>query len=447
MKIVLLSYYFAPGNIIGAVRFTKLAKYFQKLGCDVSAYCGNENRWLFLDTQVEHDEILQRDIENLQIHSVSHSRIYQYLASKFKISINKNTIEETDNNNVSQFLLLKSALKLTLKKNIMLFLSLIQDVDFTVSIFSSKAFREDIKAADCIITTYGPYSPHIIGLILKVFRSKVQWVADFRDPIHQPSDPVLVAQFHRFLEWAVCRYADKLVCVSSGYLDSVVAPKYRYKSEIITNGFDAADLDSLISEKESNLIESDKFLISYTGTTYAGRRDLSPLLEVLNKLIEKRVILVDKIEFHYAGPESVYISGLFDRFGLNSILVNHGMVPRKQALSINKASDITIVATWDDEGHRGVLPGKLYELMMFNAAVLAMVSTDIGNSEISKILANSVKGLCFESNQQDAIQQLEDFVLVTYEASLNNSGSEVAGSFDSFSYPEIAKQYLSFIKN
>jgi glycosyltransferase involved in cell wall biosynthesis len=447
LKILLLSYYFAPGNIIGAVRFTKLSKYFQHLGCDVTAYCGNGNKWLFLDTQVNHDEILQRDIDNLQIRSVTHSRLYQYLANKFKISTNKNSAEVADYEKVSEFVLFKNAIKWVIKKNIMLFLSLIQDIDFTVKVFSSKAFRDDIKATDCIVTTYGPYSPHIIGLVLKVCRTKIQWVADFRDPIHQPSDPVIVAQFHRLLERAVCRYADKLVCVSSGYLESVVAPKYRHKAEVITNGFDTADLDFLISHKESNLIESDNFLISYTGTTYAGRRDLSPLLGVLKKLTEKRILLVENIEFHYAGPEYAYISDLFCKFGLNSILINHGMVPRKQALSINKASAITIVATWDDEGHRGVLPGKLYELMMFNAAVLAMVSTNIGNSEISKILANSERGFCFESNQQNAIQQLEDFIQVAYEARIKNSASKTAGSFKCFSYLEIAKQYLSFIKD
>ena len=39
--ILLISYYFAPQNAIGAVRPTKLAKYLTRMGYEVTVLCAN----------------------------------------------------------------------------------------------------------------------------------------------------------------------------------------------------------------------------------------------------------------------------------------------------------------------------------------------------------------------------------------------------------------------
>ena len=55
MRILIISYYFAPQNAIGAVRPTKLAKYLSRLGHEVTVICGpglNERR----------DPTLERDL-------------------------------------------------------------------------------------------------------------------------------------------------------------------------------------------------------------------------------------------------------------------------------------------------------------------------------------------------------------------------------------------------
>ena len=58
-RILIVSYYFAPQNLIGAVRPTKLAKYLARMGHEVTVICGTG-----LDGQT--DPTLQRDLEELR---------------------------------------------------------------------------------------------------------------------------------------------------------------------------------------------------------------------------------------------------------------------------------------------------------------------------------------------------------------------------------------------
>jgi len=56
MKILIVSYYFAPQNKIAAVRTTKIAKYLKRIGHEVEIICSTVN-----DSYV--DPILVGDIE------------------------------------------------------------------------------------------------------------------------------------------------------------------------------------------------------------------------------------------------------------------------------------------------------------------------------------------------------------------------------------------------
>ena len=58
-RILIISYYFAPQNVIGAVRPTKLAKYLARMGHEVTVIAGGG-----LDGQI--DPTLERDLQELK---------------------------------------------------------------------------------------------------------------------------------------------------------------------------------------------------------------------------------------------------------------------------------------------------------------------------------------------------------------------------------------------
>ena len=57
-RLLIISYFFAPQNLIGAVRPTKLAKYLTRMGHEVTVICGGG-----LDGKT--DPTLQRDLQQL----------------------------------------------------------------------------------------------------------------------------------------------------------------------------------------------------------------------------------------------------------------------------------------------------------------------------------------------------------------------------------------------
>lgn len=79
-KIIIISYFFAPANMIGAVRMTKLAKYFVKKGYEVEVLTSPNNSILFQKENNGFDEILYNDIKNVNVTRIEHGRLYKKLA-------------------------------------------------------------------------------------------------------------------------------------------------------------------------------------------------------------------------------------------------------------------------------------------------------------------------------------------------------------------------------
>lgn len=432
-KIIVISYFFGPANKIGAIRWTKLSKYFTEIDdqLELSVITSKNKNIMFLEKGYVVDPILKEDIEKLNIIEIEHSKLYKQLASFIYSNLSKN--ESTVNKEITSKhkLSIISRLKKTVLHYGVFFLQLIQDLDF----YNQIKKKDEIFTKDVIlITTYGPLGNLLVGL--KYNKKIKSWIADFRDPIAQNKQYKLEKIINGYFEKKVMKQSSKVVAVTKGYMDSIRKDCERSLShKVITNGFDPDDFQNMSIDKGK-----EELSFVYTGTLYSGRRDLTIIFEILREMINDEKIKMENLIFNYAGSQFHILESMARVYDLSSILIDHGFVDRKRSLDIQNKSDILVVATWHDTKGEGVVPGKFLEYLGFNKPILGIVYGKEKNSELSSRIEEVNQGMCYEE-AIDNKDQLIEFILSNY----NGNKKRTYSTRLSYSYKELAKDYLKFM--
>src|SRR5699024_7303069 len=111
------------------------------------------------------------------------------------------------------------------------------------------------------------------------------------------------------------------------------------------------------------------------------------LFSGIRELIKEGQISENEIQFTYAGPNFNWLLGQAQKYKMENILINHGVISRDVALKLQFNSDVVLVATWNENkiDGKGILPGKIYEAIMLKKPLLSIVSGQVPNSEISRL--------------------------------------------------------------
>ena len=105
-----------------------------------------------------------------------------------------------------------------------------------------------------------------------------------------------------------------------------------------------------------------------------------------------------------------------------------------------------VIATYNDLGNPGVMPGKLYEYMMIQKPILAIVIGAVQGSELKKVISESDVGFCYETSFDD-INSLKQFILHISNIKQKNDMMRLSYNTGKFEYPSIAKQVCEVIKD
>ena len=129
------------------------------------------------------------------------------------------------------------------------------------------------------------------------------------------------------------------------------------KLYVVTNGYDPMELRNV------KPYEFGHFSVVYTGSFYPPKRVISPVMSALNLL--NKTNSKDEWRFHYYGDHAAHVSAEAMRAGVMERVVIHRTVPRSEALSAIRGSNITVVITTIDDTasleDKGIVPGKLFE--------------------------------------------------------------------------------------
>lgn len=384
MKILIISYLFAPNNEIGAIRPTKLSDFLSQHGniVDVISYG-------------------YKGADGLEI-PVNIRQHYMFKSTPIdsETKKSKNVISGKRNNVFIQSAKEHYRTLLELKRTKPF-------VDFCLNLYRNNLQKENY---DLVFSSFGPIASLLCGLKIKKLNPDTKWICDFRDPILTDRTPLFFKPYFAALQNDACKTADRIVAVSNGYLKRICRGKYSNKSYVITNGYDRRDIPLIPKDLKNDVIE-----FTYAGTLYEGKRKITPLFRALRELIDEKKIDCRNIRFNYAGNDFPFLLMQAKKYGFESILVNHGRLSRKDCLSLQAKSDFLVLSTWNNKGEEGVFPGKFLEYMLFNKPIIALVDGNIADSEVAMVMREGNLGVVYEEkNSESDYAEMKKYFLNTF---------------------------------
>jgi glycosyltransferase involved in cell wall biosynthesis len=218
-----------------------------------------------------------------------------------------------------------------------------------------------------VLSTSGPASAHLVAREIRE-RCGIPWVADFRD--EWTTNPYLRyptawhRRLNRRLERAVLTEADRVVCVSTPWLQNLralVPDEPESKFVTLPNGYDAEHFP------ERPAGRPERFRIVYTGTFY-GHRSPRVFLEAVRRILAEGRVPPEDLEVelvgHTAGVEG--LAGLSD----DNVRVVEQQTHRDAVRRLRDAAVLLLVIP--PEGGAGNHTGKLFNYLAAGRPLLAL---------------------------------------------------------------------------
>lgn len=226
-----------------------------------------------------------------------------------------------------------------------------------------------------IWSTYPIATAHQIGATLHK-RSRLPWIADFRDPMAQdgyPEDPKVWQSFAR-----IERTATSLASASTFTTPSAVSLyKHRYPDRapcihLLENGYDAETFDTVVEEAP---LSPGKLTLLHSGIVYPSERDPTQLFEALSLLKTRSPGTFNRLIVRFRAPvHDALLSKLAQKFGVQEAIQILPSIGYREALSeMLRADGLLILQAANCNAQ---VPAKLYEYFRAGRPILALTAPD-----------------------------------------------------------------------
>ena len=252
------------------------------------------------------------------------------------------------------------------------------------------------RTYDALVTTSPYESVHTIGLAL---RGRWPWVADFRDgwrfEPHRPPFPTAAQErADAALERRVVHRADAVIAATEP-----IAADFRDRlgvsAQWVPNGWDPR-LDVALPDLGRPGSEEGWLTIAHTGVLSGPRgRDPRPFLRAL-ATFNARADGGPRIRLLLAGRQSTHDERLLREACLGDAVHDLGQLDRGGAVALQRSADALLLMTGDD---RSEATGKLFEYLQSGRPILALAA---GN-EAARIIEATRTGLCVPRDDSEAI--------------------------------------------
>jgi len=225
------------------------------------------------------------------------------------------------------------------------------------------------NAYDAILSSTPPVTNHIVASALARLTG-VPWLADYRDPFtgnaywEHTRVQRLVAPA---LERLILRPAGAVTTVSRPLADDLEALLGDRPAGVheVTNGYDPDDFTGDVTPR------AGVFSLTFTGLLYGGKRELRPLLEVIEDLVSEGRVDPAKIRVRMFGPVYPELEEARDRLRHPEIVEINGVVSRGVSIEMQRKSTVLLNVIWDDPYTAKGYGGKIFEYLAAGRPVLA----------------------------------------------------------------------------
>ena len=242
---------------------------------------------------------------------------------------------------------------------------------------------------DVIVTTSGPESSHLLGLVASAFG--VRWVADYRDPwlpwLQDAQHPAVLRKVDGVLERSVARRATIVTAVNEP-VASDITRRHGVRAFTISNGFDTSLFDGASDERAT--VDPIRFSLVHTGLLAIDAdepvlsaaphraRDVRTFLEGLTLCLAQDPELATRLEFVVAGPISDREREALTRGDLRKVVRVLGLLPHTRALGLQQASNGLLLIP----GGTDATSAKIFEYLAARKPIFAVTEHESVASEL-----------------------------------------------------------------
>lgn len=405
-RILMISYYFAPENKIGAIRFSKFAKYLILKNYDVTIICSGSIEKV--------DPILNEDIQGInKIYRIMYSSAYNRISEMF-LKVKDNIVGQNASIKGEDSSNLKSKIYLKVRT---VYGNLIRRcMDYFIAKKTIKYLKKNyqiLNNIDIVFSTYGPLCNHIVAKWIKHKKNDVKWIADFRDAI---KNGIFAEESKKSIkiEQDICECADVISIVAEGCVLDKVKKKYYEKIIMLPNGFDKDDVAGLNKKRVHNYCKN-KLVIAYTGAMYTKKeRDASLLFKAIKQLIDEGNCIKQNIEVVYAGMDFPVFAAQAMAYGLEDVLTDYGFISRDESIKIQYNADILLHLTAFNNASIDLLSGKFFEYIAMNRPIISIIIGRLTGSKIKNIIEEAKLGFCCEESAVYDFEKLRCYIYKKY---------------------------------
>ncbi len=386
MKILIISYYFAPTNTIASHRITALARHLDGKGHKVKVVTAR-HRSIPRDFAADHSGIDVVETRPLLFAGMQNRS--SHMATSLRI---KGAHQDW----LKRFYCQRLLAMLRRTKTIARHLTVWPDKQVGWAWFALPAAWRITRrwGPDLIYASAPPATSMVVAAVVSKLTS-VPWICEIRD--RWADDPYYPRPqwrkaAERGLERAVLRSTKGIVTVSHTWSHAYSA-QYGKPVETVYSGFDPGFYKGISTKPAAGL----PLRIVYTGSIYAGR-DPSPLWSALAEMGDAASGV--RVEFYGARRDEVLPGA--ERSGVARLVHVEEHVPHERAVSLQCGADVLLMLQWNNESEAGNVPGKLFEYIGAGRPILAM---GFAGAEMARLIRELNAGL-FSNEPEEIKHQL-----------------------------------------